>query len=42
MVDILMKKTFAWEDERNKPFLYDGVSSGFSFNVAALSLSLSL
>ncbi|CAA6664263.1 unnamed protein product [Spirodela intermedia] len=24
MVDILMKKTFAWEDERNKPFLYDG------------------
>ncbi|CAA7400812.1 unnamed protein product [Spirodela intermedia] len=25
MVDILMKKTFAWEDERNKPFLYDGI-----------------
>ncbi|OAY85273.1 65-kDa microtubule-associated protein 6, partial [Ananas comosus] len=25
MVDNLMSKTFAWEDERNMPFLYDGV-----------------
>ncbi|XP_058078302.1 65-kDa microtubule-associated protein 6 [Magnolia sinica] len=25
IVDNLMSKTFAWEDERNTPFLYDGV-----------------
>ncbi|KAM0949140.1 putative microtubule-associated protein, MAP65/Ase1/PRC1 [Dioscorea sansibarensis] len=25
MVDNLISKTFAWEDERNMPFLYDGV-----------------
>uniref|UniRef100_A0A1D1YF71 65-kDa microtubule-associated protein 6 n=1 Tax=Anthurium amnicola TaxID=1678845 RepID=A0A1D1YF71_9ARAE len=28
MVDNLMNKTFAWEDERNMPFLYDGVRLG--------------
>jgi hypothetical protein len=26
MIDNLIAKTFAWEDERNVPFLYDGVS----------------
>jgi len=26
MIDSLIAKTFAWEDERNVPFLYDGVS----------------
>ncbi|WOK93983.1 65-kDa microtubule-associated protein 6-like isoform X1 [Canna indica] len=25
MVDSLISRTFSWEDERNKPFLYDGV-----------------
>ena len=26
MVDNLISRTFAWEDDRNKIFLYDGVS----------------
>jgi hypothetical protein len=26
MLDNLIAKTFAWEDERSVPFLYDGVS----------------
>jgi protein regulator of cytokinesis 1 len=25
MVDNLINRTFAWENARNKPFLYDGV-----------------
>jgi protein regulator of cytokinesis 1 len=27
MVDNLINRTFAWENARNKPFLYDGVSA---------------
>lgn len=26
MINNLIAKTLAWEDERNVPFLYDGVS----------------
>jgi hypothetical protein len=26
MVDNLISRTFAWEDEKNTPFMYDGVS----------------
>jgi hypothetical protein len=39
MVGNLINRTFAWENERNKPFLYDGVSILVGWPIASFVIS---
>lgn len=38
MVDNLIGRTFAWEDEKNTPFMYDGVRAADFFFFFVLSV----
>jgi hypothetical protein len=40
MVDNLINRTFAWENARNKPFLYDGVSTILELPIVCMLLLL--